>query len=73
MGRRNANSPTNAKPFSLAAMLFDCYGADGILLNDSTKTSTANASLQHICKAKTEDSLAKELQNLRFCQQLYFN
>jgi hypothetical protein len=23
MGRRNTNSPTNAKPFSLAAMLFD--------------------------------------------------
>jgi hypothetical protein len=53
-------------------MLFDCYGADGILLNDSAKTSTANATLQHICKAKTEDSLAKELQNLRFLPAAVF-
>jgi hypothetical protein len=40
-------------------MLFDCYGADGILLNDITKPSTANASLQHICKAKTENQPCK--------------
>jgi len=40
-------------------MLFDCYGADGILLNDIAKTSTANATLQHICKAKTENQPCK--------------
>ncbi|MDI9311211.1 MAG: hypothetical protein QM535_13430 [Limnohabitans sp.] len=51
---------------ALAVILFDCYGAGGILLNDSTKLQQPTPLCSTFARQKPRTSLAKELQNLRF-------
>ena len=54
-------------------MLFDCYGADGILFTDIANHQQPTLLCSTFARRKPRTSLAKELQNLRFCQQQYFN
>ena len=58
--------PLNAKPCSLAAMLFDCYRADETQMNFSTKLQQLTPLCSTFARRKPRTSLAKELQNLRF-------